>query len=117
MLAASSCPGSWCFSQSGELIPYLIDRNALQVPVESAESVFSRQSVIPKGIRPRHQSDLQPWHESPFLLYKERSEVQRDKGFSNSLQHRLPLSFGGKVGMLFSSWGFFLWVLCLGGFF
>lgn len=46
MLAPSSCPGSWCFSQSGELIPCLIDRNALQVPVESAESVFSRQSVI-----------------------------------------------------------------------
>lgn len=46
MLAASSCPGAWCFSQSEELIPCLIDRNALQVPVESAESVFSRQSVI-----------------------------------------------------------------------
>lgn len=77
--------------------------------MESAGRVFRRQSVITRRELGQDIKVIYSFGRNPFFLCIERSEDQRDKGFSNSLQLRLPLSFGGKVGMLFSR----LLVLCV----
>lgn len=112
-LAISSCSGWLCFSQNRELILCLINRNARQVPVESAGRVFRRQSVITRRELGQDIKVIYSFGRNPFFLCIERSEDQRDKGFSNSLQLRLPLSFGGKVGMLFSR--LLVVCVCVGG--
>lgn len=68
------------------------------------QRVFSRQSVITQRELGQDIKVIYSFGMNPFSFYIEEDQRHRGtKGFSNSLQHRLPLSFGGKVGMLYSS--------------